>query len=402
MLCKRTIAALLCLIILNAVSYAKPLPQKNKPVYAAIAVDAEDGKVLYQQNANTITPPASLTKIMTLLMLFDSLEQGKIRLTDMIPVSKHAASQQPGKLGLSPGSRISIQNVILALVTKSANDAASVAAEFLGGNEHVFAKYMTQRARQFGMKQTTFKNASGLPAVGQLTTARDMAILGLITQKHYKKYFHLFGVREFCYNNVCHVNHNYRLLSQKRLKFDGIKTGYVNASGFNVIASHKDTNGKRIIVVVMGGPTSAWRDKRVVEIVQRTKAYTTQGSITQAATHTIPSHLITSPSLTAAQQDTGLSTDMNITSISSVPNSKKYSLLLGYYGSQLRAETVAKQALMEAKLDDKRMISTKRIRIGGRYLYQASIDMLSKQQVDHASAVLSYRNIDSSIIEQPS
>lgn len=396
--------------VLSVHIQAKSQPPKTKPVYAAIAVDVGSGKILYQQNADTITPPASLTKIMTLLMVFDALEQGKLRLTDMLPVSRHAASQQPCKLNLKPGGYISVQNIILSIVTKSANDAAVVAGEFLGGTECAFADYMTQRARQFGMIHTTFKNASGLPAVGQLTTARDMAVLGLITEKHYKKYFHLFGVREFCYNNTCHVNHNYRLLSQKQLKFDGIKTGFVNASGFNVIASHQDDKGTRMIVVLMGGPTPAWRDKRVVEIVQRLKALSPSVYIahkTSPSPSSVPKanlvHNVKLEKIEPSEEPKIQKTLDDISPDSQIASSSpKYSLLLGYYGSQIRAETVAKQALSHAKLSENKIISTKRVRIGGRYLYQASIDQLSRQQVDQASAILNYFNIHSSIVEQSS
>jgi D-alanyl-D-alanine carboxypeptidase len=403
----RTIIIFISLCVFNLFSAVEGLPHKTKPIYAAIAVDADSGKVLYQYQADTITPPASLTKIMTLLMLFDALEQGKLRLTDMIPISRHAASQQPCKLGLKPGGYISVQNVILGIVTKSANDAAAAMAEFLGGTECAFAEYMTQRARQFGMMHTTFKNASGLPAIGQSTNARDMAILGLVTQKHYKKYFHLFGVREFCYNNLCHVNHNYRLLSNKQLKFDGIKTGYVGASGFNVIASHQD-KGRRMIVVVMGGATPAWRDKRVVEIVQRAKALTPVIYVAKASSSPTPSLKTTAHTVQLSKKSTLTAINQaNTNNIVVVPDIEKqstvsYSLLLGYYGSQLRAKTVAKQALTHANLNNITSISTKRIRVSGRYLYQASIDNLSKQQVEQASAILRYLNIDSSVIEQPS
>lgn len=396
-------------IIFSFSSTLKAKSQKAKPVYAAIAVDYESGKILYQQNADLITPPASLTKLMTLLMLFDSLEQGKIRLTDMIPVSRHAASQQPCKIGLKPGSYISVQNIILALVTKSANDAASVAGEFLGGTEAAFANYMTRRAQQFGMLNTTFKNASGLPASGQLTTARDMAILGLVTIKHYQKYFHLFGVREFCYNNICHVNHNYRLLSQKHIKFDGIKTGYVNASGFNVIASQKGDNGKRLIIVVMGGCSSAWRDKRVVEIAQRLKTLPSRIYIAQSKQHqpkaiqqkvtTISKSTIqtTLPPPSSPQDIIAQKIEQYVTA-----SPENYTLLLGYYGSKLRAETVAKQAVVQTQLGQDKRIETKKVRIGGRNLYQSSINKLSREQAEQASSVLRYFNIDSSIIQQSS
>lgn len=388
----------LFVITLTALSFnllqAKAPYKKAKPVCAALAVEAESGKILYQHNASAFTPPASLTKIMTLLMLFDAMDQGKLRLTDMIPVSKYAASRAPGKLGLRPGSYISVQNIILALITKSANDAAAVAGELLGGSEANFAKLMTQRARQLGMVNTTFKNASGLPAAGQLTTARDMAVLGLVTLKHYQKYFHLFGVKEFCYNKTCHVNHNYRLLSQKELVFDGIKTGYVNASGFNVIASHKNEHGKRIIVVVMGGATSAMRDKRVVEIVRQLRPASPNVYVAKAAKPSLPK----SVSANYNQIEASITGTQSL----SPAGGNQYALLLGYYGSQLRAETVAKQALSHINLSNPKMVSTQRTRVGGRYLYQAQINSLSKEQVDQAVAILSYFNIDCSVVEQSS
>jgi D-alanyl-D-alanine carboxypeptidase len=399
----------LSLSILTNPTYSKN-QKPTKPVYAALAVDAETGQILYQQNADMITPPASLTKIMTLLMVFDALEQGKLRLTDMLPISRHAAAQLPCKLGLRAGSYISVKDIILACVTKSANDAAVVIAEFLAGSEPAFADYMTQRARHFGMKNTTFKTASGMPAIGQLTTAKDMALLGIVANKHYKKYFHLFSTREFCYNNACHINHNYRLLAQKHLKFDGIKTGFVNASGFNVIGTYTNEVGKRVVVVVMGGPTPAWRDKRVVEIAQRLKTVRPQNYVAEKApTNPEPKPMLvaqTSPSADTSSVALNQNPDDDSAPIQEIApvsaESGNYSLLLGYYGSQLRAETVAKQALMQSKLGVNKPISTKRIRVGSRYLYQASIDKLSKKQVDQASAVLKYFNIDSSTIEQPS
>lgn len=385
--------------ILLSPSYAKA-NSCNKPVYAALAVDADTGQILYQYNADTTTPPASLTKIMTLLIIFDALEQGKLKLTDMLPISRHAANQLPCKLGLRAGGFISVEQIILACVTKSANDASVVAAEFLAGSETAFAQYMTKRAREFGMLNTTFKTASGMPAAGQITTAKDMALLGIIAKKHYQKYFHLFNTREFCYNQACHINHNYRLLSQKHLKFDGIKTGFVNASGFNVIGSYTNPNGRKIIIVLLGGPTPAWRDKRVVEIAQRLNTLPAQAYIAQQKPNSTLENqprttLVSEASDTPLEEETPLSKK-------TVENEGKYSLLLGYYGSKLRAETIAKQALTQSKLGLNRPVSTKRIRIGGRYLYQASIEKLTKQQVDQAVSILKTFNIDSTVVEQSS
>lgn len=380
-------------------SYAKA-NNCNKPVYAALAVDADTGQILYQYNADTTTPPASLTKIMTLLIIFDALEQGKLKLTDMLPISRHAANQLPCKLGLKAGGFISVEQIILACVTKSANDASVVASEFLAGSESAFAQYMTKRAREFGMLNTTFKTASGMPAAGQITTAKDMALLGIVAKKHYQKYFHLFNTREFCYNQACHINHNYRLLSQKHLKFDGIKTGFVNASGFNVIGSYTNPNGRKIIIVLLGGPTPAWRDKRVVEIAQRLNTLPAQAYIAQQK----PNSALENQTKTVRISETS---DLPLEEETPLPektveNEGKYSLLLGYYGSKLRAETIAKQALAQSKLGLNKPVSTKRIRIGGRYLYQASIDKLTKQQVDKAVSILKTFNIDSTVVEQSS
>ena len=401
----------LAYIFITPFSYGKP-QKPSKPVYAALAVDAETGQILYQQNADTVTPPASLTKIMTLLMVFDALEQGKLKLTDMLPISRHAASQLPCKLGLKAGDYISVEHIIYACVTKSANDAAVVVAEFLGGTETAFANYMTQRAHEFGMKNTTFKTASGMPAAGQITTAKDMALLGIIANKHYKKYFHLFSKREFCFKNACHINHNYRLLAQKNIKFDGIKTGFVNASGFNVIGSYTNDSGKRIVIVLLGGPTPAWRDKRVVEIAQRLQASASKPYVVQNAKASTTPHptadVSFQPRPTPSSADKMLvSTESNksepVQEITPSNNERgDYSLLLGYYGSQIRAESVAKEALAQANLGSNQSISTKRIRVGGRYLYQSSINNLSKQQVDQASAILGYFNIDSSAVKTPS
>ena len=384
--------------ILLLPSYAKA-NNSNKPVYAALAVDADTGQILYRYNADANTPPASLTKIMTLLTIFDALEQGKLKLTDMLPISRHAASQLPCKLGLKAGGFISVEQIILACVTKSANDAAVVAGEFLAGSESAFAQYITKRAREFGMLNTTFKTASGMPAAGQLTTAKDMALLGIVAKKHYKKYFHLFNTREFCYNQACHINHNYRLLSQKHLKFDGIKTGFVNASGYNVIGSYTNPNGRKIIIVVLGGPTPAWRDKRVVEIAQRLNTLPAQAYIAQQK----PNSALENQTKTVCVSETSdLPLEETPLPEKTVEIEGKYSLLLGYYGSQLRAETIAKQALAQSKLGLNKPVSTKRIRIGGRYLYQASIDKLTKQQVDQAVSILKTFNIDSTVVEQSS
>lgn len=217
--------------------------------YASIIIDAATGRVLQETNADVTRYPASLTKMMTLYLLFEAIEKGVVTLDERLPISDHAASQPPSKLGLRPGQGISVENAILALVTKSANDVAAAVAEHLGGTESRFAWAMTAKAREIGMYQTSFANASGLPDPDQITTARDMAILGLALLKDYPQYYHYFSTDRFYYGGLVHANHN-RLLGLY-YGLDGIKTGYTASAGFNLAASAV-RDGRRFIGVVLG------------------------------------------------------------------------------------------------------------------------------------------------------
>ena len=204
-------------------------------IKAAIIVDANTNSVLYADSADAQRAPASLTKIMTLYVLFAYLRAGKLTYDTDLVVTPHAAAQAPTKLGLKPGSTIKVIDAIKGLVTKSANDAAACIAENLGGTEENFARMMTQTARNLGMKNTTFYNASGLPADGQLTSARDMAILAMHIMRDYPEYYGFFETKYFTYNGQRYRNHNRLLFGYKGT--DGIKTGYTRASGFNLTAS---------------------------------------------------------------------------------------------------------------------------------------------------------------------
>jgi D-alanyl-D-alanine carboxypeptidase len=217
--------------------------------YASLIMDASNGRVLHETNADLTRYPASLTKMMTLYLLFEALDRGLVRLDEMLPISGYAASQPPSKLGLRPGQSISVENAILALVTKSANDIATVVAEYLAGSEARFAWSMTAKAHEIGMSRTTFANASGLPDPVQVTTARDMAILGLALLHDYPHYYHYFSTDRFYYGGAVHANHNRLLGSYSGL--DGIKTGYTSSSGFNLVASAV-RDGQRFIGVVLG------------------------------------------------------------------------------------------------------------------------------------------------------
>ncbi|WP_231856710.1 D-alanyl-D-alanine carboxypeptidase family protein [Thalassospira sp. MCCC 1A02491] len=234
--------------------------------YTAMVIDGDTGDVLHEYRADHKVYPASLTKIMTLYMLFDALDNGKVSLSTPMRVSKRAWGQAPSKLGLQPGETITVKDAILALVTKSANDVAVVVAEHLGGTEIKFAQMMTAEARRLGMKRTTFRNASGLPNRGQMTTARDMITLAVALRKNFGSYYHYFSTQKFRFGNRTYGNHNNLLASYYGT--DGIKTGYINASGFNLVAS-VNRNGKRLIGVVFGGRTARTRDDQMKKLLDR-------------------------------------------------------------------------------------------------------------------------------------
>jgi len=239
--------------------------ESYNPSYASIVVDVNSGAVMQSSNPDSPRHPASLTKIMTLYLLFERLEQGKITLTSDLPVSAHAAAQAPSKLGLKPGDSIRVETAIRAIVTKSANDVAVIVAEALGGDEPGFAKMMTAKARALGMTQTVYRNASGLPDDQQITTARDQATLGRAIQDRFPNYYRYFATRTFDYRGNSIRNHNHLLGTVDGL--DGIKTGYIHESGFNIVTSVRRAN-HHIIAVVFGGRTAEARDARVRGLIE--------------------------------------------------------------------------------------------------------------------------------------
>ena len=235
------------------------------PAYAAIVVDAKTGSVLHQAAPDGLRHPASLTKIMTLYLLFERLEAGKITLDTEMPVSEEAASQAPTKLGLRPGQTLKVDDAIKGLVTKSANDAAVVVSEALGGTQSEFAEMMTRKARALGMSNTTYRNASGLPNDEQITTARDQALLGIAIQQRFPKYYRYFSLASFVYHGSAMRNHNHLLGKVEGV--DGIKTGYTNASGFNLVTSVK-RGYRHIVAVVLGGRSARSRDARMKDLIE--------------------------------------------------------------------------------------------------------------------------------------
>lgn len=240
--------------------------------YAGIVVDAKTGNVLYSENPDSLRYPASLTKMMTLYLVFEALESGRITLSTRVPISKNAAAEPPSKLGLRPGNTITVEQGILGLVTRSANDAATALGEFIGGSEGRFAQLMTAKARALGMTRTTYRNANGLPNTAQMTTARDQARLGIALRKHFPQYYHYFSTRSFKFGKQVIGNHNRLLGAVKGV--DGIKTGYTQAAGFNLVTSAQ-AGGRSIVGVVMGAPSGGWRNARMTKLVQ---AYLPQAS----------------------------------------------------------------------------------------------------------------------------
>ncbi|MEF2550207.1 SPOR domain-containing protein [Aurantimonas sp. A2-1-M11] len=234
--------------------------------YAGFVIDANNGQVLYNDRADEMRYPASLTKMMTLYMAFDALESGRISKHDKMPVSSYAAGRPPSKIGLKTGSTITVEEAMYSLVTKSANDAAVVLGEFLAGSESAFAARMTAKARQIGMPKTTFRNANGLPDSGQKTTARDMATLGIALREHFPSHYKIFSTRSYSFRGRRLGSHN-RVLGRVK-GTDGIKTGYINASGFNLVTSIK-RDGKSLVAVVMGGRSGRSRDDHMVELLTR-------------------------------------------------------------------------------------------------------------------------------------
>jgi D-alanyl-D-alanine carboxypeptidase len=241
-------------------------------------VDDNSGQVLHETDPDALRHPASLTKVMTLYLLFGELEAGRIKLDYDLAVSAHAAEQNPTKLGLRAGQTIKVEDAIKGLVTKSANDAAVVIAEALGGSEEEFAQMMTRKARALGMSNTTYVNASGLPADEQNTTARDQALLGRAIMHRFPQYYKYFSLPAFAYRGRFMSNHNSLLRTVDGV--DGIKTGYTEASGYNLISS-TGRSGRRIVGVILGERSNGARDVHMRNLIEQ--------CMPQAATqHTAP------------------------------------------------------------------------------------------------------------------
>src|SRR6201747_1435315 len=262
--------------------------QSYSPAFSSIIVDGNSGATLSANNPDALRHPASLTKIMTLYLLFERLDAGKLKLDSEMDVSEHASEQAPTKLGLRPGQTIKVEDAIKGLVTRSANDAAVVISEAIAGDEDDFAKLMTRKARALGMTRTVYRNASGLPDNDQVTTARDQSTLGRAIQERFPRYYRYFSITAFNYHGHSIRNHNKLLGNVEGV--DGIKTGYTRASGFNLVSSMRRGN-RHLVGVVLGGRSGGSRDAIMRNLLaenlekgatQRTVAAITERNVSDA------------------------------------------------------------------------------------------------------------------------
>lgn len=256
--------SLSALLLVFAVIGMVSAPNTAQAKYSALIMEDSTGKILHAKNIDTLRHPASLTKIMTLYLAFDALRDGRLSMDQSLAVSRHASRMPSSKLGLRQGDSIKVHDAIMALITKSANDVAVVVAEGIAGSEQKFAELMTAKARNIGMSRTTFRNASGLYSNTQKSTARDMATLAHRIRVDFPEYYDLFETKAFTYRGQTHKNHN-NLLG-RYAGTEGIKTGYIGAAGFNLVATVTRHN-VRLIGVVFGGKTSKARDRQMMALL---------------------------------------------------------------------------------------------------------------------------------------
>lgn len=287
----------LCAVMIVTSSAADARPrqraQAQNPRYAMVIMDAQSGRILEQENADKPLPPASLTKLMTLFLTFEAIEKGKLSMNSNLVITPNAQRQPPSKLGLRRDEKITINQAIHVLVTRSANDVAMAVAETVGGSQQNFTRMMTARARSLGMKNSVFYNPSGLPNPGQKSSARDMAILGRALMQYFPQHYHVFNTIRFNYKGQVIETHNNLMRRYKGM--DGMKTGYTVASGFNLVASAV-RNNRRVIVAVFGGRSAYSRDEHVAKLMTRGLDKLTSGS--QIANTPKPAAI---PSRTAAK-----------------------------------------------------------------------------------------------------
>ncbi len=388
-------------ILFTASAHASKVDER----YGAIVMDGASGEVLHAQNADETLYPASLTKVMTLYLTFDALEKGTLKLDTRLPVSANAVKQPPSKLGVRRGETIRVEDAIMALVTKSANDVAVVLAEALAGSEAAFTAKMTHKARALGMKSTTYRTASGLPDPDQVSTPRDQAVLARALIRNHSKYYHYFSTVQFRYKGKPVTTHN--RVVQRYDGADGIKTGYIKASGFNLMASAR-REGKRVIVVVFGGPSSTWRDAHVedlmdmgfskmgVEPVQTALRVSAPKGSNVAVARTKPESI---DSLIVAAREQKSPSKGRVVVAANHPSSKPWTIQVGAYGNRKAAQNAAGQALKSVGGNAEVQIDT--VKKGRKQLYRAKVTGLTEDQAHRACKTLARGKGNSCQIIQP-
>ena len=351
---------------------------------SSIMIDAESGEILSENNADERRYPASLTKLMTLYITFDALEKGIIKWDDKLPVSRTAANRSPSKIGVRAGEKIKVGDAVMALIVKSANDCATVLAEGLGYSEANFAKTMTKVAHELGMKNTTFYNASGLPNKKQKTTARDMALLGAALYHHFPQYYKLFSSKKFTYKNHTIYTHNHLLKTFEGA--DGMKTGFTNAAGYNIVTS-AERNGHRVIDVTMGHRIMKQSDKKVAAMME-------QGLQKLALnTHNEPSTLIASQ-----QADSEQELASNSLSATNSNDNKAGGIQIGAFSNYAKARNYAQDIKDEIiKQADNKKIDIEPYQTGAAVIYRSKIlgfekdeakNICNRLQKNHKSCIV--------------
>jgi D-alanyl-D-alanine carboxypeptidase len=389
-----------------ALSSGAEAAKSKSPVtgrYATIVVEAGTNRVLYGTNPDELRHPASMTKMMTLLMLFEAMDRGEVTLDTRMKVSKFAATRPPTKLHVKARSSVRVEDAINALVILSANDVATVVAEHLGGTEGKFGQLMTKRAHELGMTSTVFRNASGLPDSQQVSTARDMATLSMALISNFPQHYEVFSKDQFTFNGHTYRTHNRLLAAYEGA--DGLKTGFINTSGFNLSASAM-RDGRRIVAVTFGGPTAAARDRHVADLLDRGFALLSNQPETTVATARIYNYeegfkkpaqpIMVARASTKSRKprasDTAIG-DVNepaSTLSASIPANAQgmWAIQVGAFSSRATAETQARAAELKLKPDYANASAI--VQAGkskGKTIYRARIVGLPKADLIRACAI---------------
>lgn len=357
--------------------------------YASIVIDEETGVVLHEAHADREIYPASLTKMMTLYLLFEALEDGTVTPEQKLPVSRRAAGQPPTNLRLDVGDTITVKKAIRALIIQSANDVATVVAEALGGTEAKFARMMTEKARELGMMHTTYRNASGLPNRHQVSTARDIATLARALMRDFPGYYHLFSEESFTYHGRTYKTHNHLVTDYPGA--DGLKTGYIRAAGFNVATSAVRYD-RRLIAVVIGGRTAKSRDVHTAKLLNHEFAAIAAGDVPAITMASVP---LVVPPAKPETPESGIAIAMSAlvpsakAAVPDTPLAGRWGIQVGAFSEFAPAQMVARKAAHDAAsiLQDAHVVVHERPQ-DDRTLYRSRIIGLTEDDAEAACKLL--------------